>query len=297
MTQPHLTIAVGIATAGRREVLAEVIEWLGKQDTLPDEFLICPASEADVDLEGLAHYPKPIRVVPGPTGLPAQRNTLLAATQADVIVFFDDDYVPKTDFIEETRRFFQAHPRAVVATGYVLADGILGPGLSLDESLAILRADKDFDATEVLDDTYNAYGCNMALRMAPVREHALRFDEMLPFYAWLEDVDFCRQLAPHGAILKTNRLRGVHMGTKRSGRSSGRRLGYSQVANPVYLARKGTMEWQRATSQICRNIAANALKSFRAEPWIDRKGRLQGNLQALRDLLTSRISPMNITKF
>jgi hypothetical protein len=36
-------------------------------------------------------------------------------------------------------------------------------------------------------------------------------------------------------------LRGVHLGTKRSERSPGKRLGYSQIANPVYIARKETI--------------------------------------------------------
>src|SRR3546814_2466766 len=36
-----------------------------------------------------------------------------------------------------------------------------------------------------LEDVYNGYGCNMAIRMAPVREAGLLFDENLPFYGWL----------------------------------------------------------------------------------------------------------------
>ncbi|AZO77314.1 hypothetical protein B5U98_17255 [Bosea sp. Tri-39] len=40
-------------------------------------------------------------------------------------------------------------------------------------------------------------------------------------------------------------LRGVHRAVKR-GRTSGLRVGYSQIANTVYLARKGTMRRLRA---------------------------------------------------
>src|SRR5690606_25023936 len=105
-----------------------------------------------------------------------------------------------------------------------------GPGLEFEEGQQLLAADKPRQAP-LLHATFNGYGCNMAIRMAPVREHDIRFDENLPFYAWLEDVDFSRQLVPFGRIVRADQLRGVHLGTKKAGRSPGKRLGYSQVAN------------------------------------------------------------------
>ena len=46
--------------------------------------------------------------------------------------------------------------------------------------------------------TFSGYGCNMAVRLAPMREHGLRFDERLPLYGWQEDVDLSRRLAAFG---------------------------------------------------------------------------------------------------
>ena len=48
----------------------------------------------------------------------------------------------------------------------------------------------------------------------PVWGDGSRFDENLPLYGWLEDVDFCRQLARYGRIVKNIRLIGVHLGSK-----------------------------------------------------------------------------------
>src|SRR3546814_13479492 len=130
----------------------------------------------------------------------------------------------------------------------------------------------------------------MASRLAPVREAGLLFDENLPFYGWLEDVDFSRRLASQGRIVRWNLCRGVHMGVKR-GRSPGKRLGYSQIANPVYMWRKGTLTASRACAQMGRNLAANFVKIIMPEPWVDRGGRTRGHLLAPTDLLRGRTPP------
>ena len=59
----------------------------------------------------------------------------------------------------------------------------------------------------------------------------------------------------------------------RAGARSGKRLGYSQVVNPVYLTRKGTMKSGMAADLIVRNVVSNLLRSLKPEPWIDRRGR------------------------
>uniref|UniRef100_UPI00195349D0 glycosyltransferase family 2 protein n=1 Tax=Escherichia coli TaxID=562 RepID=UPI00195349D0 len=64
------------------------------------------------------------------------------------------------------------------------------------------------------------YGCNMTVRLSVIHAHGIRFDEDLPLYAWLEDVDLSRRMAPYGRIVGSATMRGVHLGSKR-GRSSG----------------------------------------------------------------------------
>ncbi|HUD33390.1 MAG TPA: glycosyltransferase [Variovorax sp.] len=292
-----LRIAIAIATAGRREVLSDTVGHLLGQTRPADELLICPARPSDLDAACLLGHPGRPSVLHGPVGLPAQRNVLLDACTADVLIFFDDDFLPCDDYVAEVEALFSSRPEVAMATGKLLADDILGPGLRHDQGLRILeRAGPNLEAFSTTA-TYNGYGCNMAVRMAAVRRHRVRFDEHLPLYAWLEDLDFSRQLVPHGEIVRFARLRGVHLGTKGAGRSPGRRLGYSQIANPIYLARKGTMRWSLARSHMARNLVANSARSLAPEAWVDRRGRLRGNVVALWDWVRGRVDPRRILEF
>ena len=85
----------------------------------------------------------------------------------------------------------------------------------------------------------------------------------------------------------------MHLGNKR-GRTSGLRLGYSQIANPVYMLRKGSLSFDYAMRQLGRNVIKNVARAAWPEPWVDRRGRLKGNFIALVDLLRGRIEPDRI---
>lgn len=290
-----MKIVVGIATAGRRDVLSATLAHLTGQSRLPDAVIVCPAEPADFDEAAAARLPLSVRRVEGRRGSCGQRNAILdAAEDADLVVFLDDDYMLARDFLAEAERLFDGRPEIVAATGAVLADGIHGPGISPDEARGILAADKG--EPEAVWPVYNAYGCNMLVRMAAVRATAARFDENLPLYGWQEDVDFCRQLAGQGEIVHSTALRGVHLGSKR-GRTSGLRFGYSQIANPIYLWRKGNMTPHKALRLMAGNVAANLIGSLREQPYVDRRGRLKGNGIALIDLMRARLNPQRILSF
>ena len=289
----RLNIAIGIATAGRREVLNATIAHLAAQSRLPDKLIVCPASPEDLDPVSLERFPGATQTVSGPRGSCAQRNAILdAAGDADMIVFFDDDFLPANSFLDVAERLFIERPDIVVATGKVLADGIHGPGIPVADGLAILAGDVPPSAA-VATTAYNAYGCNMVFRATPIRAGHVRFDETMPLYGWQEDVDFCRRLAPAGAVVHHDGLRGVHMGAKR-GRTSGVRLGYSQIANPLYLVAKGTVSWRWALNLMSRNCAANIAGSLGRQGLVDRRGRLRGNLLALADLAVRRLAPQRV---
>jgi GT2 family glycosyltransferase len=291
----RLNIVVGIATAGRREILSRAVNLLASQSRPPDRLLISRMSASDVDEAALARFPASTLVLDGATGLTAQRNKILsAANDADIVVFFDDDFFVCDSYLSNLERLFLAHPNIVAATGRVLADGASGPGLSAEEGLRILGSGSTGESdSDKFSECYGTYGCNMAFRAEPIRLHRILFDENLPFYGWQEDIDFSRQLARHGLIVKANNLQGVHLGSK-LGRTSGVRFGYSQIANPVYLIRKGTISRKRAANLMWRNIAANLVHSLSPEPWIDRRGRLKGNVLATIDLVLGRSSPRRI---
>jgi hypothetical protein len=80
----------------------------------------------------------------------------------------------------------------------------------------------------------------------------------------------------------------------KGGRQSGLRFGYSQIANPVHLIRKGSYARSRAAWLMGRNLAMNVLRALHPEAHIDRRGRLAGNFEAMRDLLRGRLAPERI---
>lgn len=292
----EMRLVLAIPSTGRAQILAETLRHIALQDRRPDLVLVSLAQPEDLDRSVCEGLPFATEVVVGPKGSSAQRNRALEILRrGDILQFLDDDFLMAPDYLRQTLRLFAEHPDIAMLTGTVLADGINGPGFDFAEGLARLAA-APRPTGDGLADTYNGYGCNMSLRADPVIEAGLRFDERLPFYAWLEDVDFGRRLVAHGRIVRAEALTGVHLGTK-TGRSRGLMLGYSQIANPIYLIRKGTMHRDRALRMIRRNFLANLARSLRPEPWVDRRGRLRGNLIALRDLLTGRIAPERVSEF
>ena len=283
-----MKLFVVVATVGRAELTARTIARLADQTRPPDGVLVVGASPEDV--AGLEARGAPLRVELAKKGSCSQRNYALDAVedQCDLIAILDDDFVPAADFLAEAEAFFAARPDVVGVNGLLLADGARGPGISFKEACRLVEGQRGRDGEQPLQ---SLYGCNMVLRSSAIR--GLRFDENLPLYGWQEDVDFTFQMQAQGKLVKVNRLVGVHMGIK-AGRTSGKRLGYSQIANPLYLLKKRTIPPKLAAKLLIKAPLANLTKSLMPEPYIDRRGRLQGNLLALGDLIAGRIDPRRI---
>jgi GT2 family glycosyltransferase len=289
-----MRIVVGIATRGRAAILNETLGELLRQRRAADEIIVAYAEEVDVD-DAPQKFPV-VRFLHSPLGLTRQRNAILdACLDSDIVVFMDDDFYLDTEYLEIIERLFVEHPHVAAATGTVVANGDQGPGMSGEEAKSLLRGVNAVGQNYEITETFNTYGCNMSFRLAPIREHEIRFDELLPLYGWAEDVDFSRRLARYGLIVKVSSAYGVHLGTK-VGRTSGIRFGYSQIANPIYLARKGTLSWRQALVSVTRLSAKNILKSLRPEPYVDRLGRLRGNLIGFADLLRGELCPSKVTR-
>ncbi len=284
-------LAIGIATVGRAAILRETLTEISRQTRQADRVIVCGTKPADV--EGAANANPAAEILLCAPGLPRQRNAILAAAaDADIVVFFDDDFLPDAGYLAEIERLMGDDPAVVLATGRVLADGIRGPGLSATEGRSILQqADAGTRGTRAV---FSGYGCNMAVRTGPMRGNNILFDERLPLYGWQEDVDLSCRLAVFGRVVQADAAFGVHLGIK-SGRGSGVRLGYSQIANPFYLARKRDgYPIDRALKHVMRNVVMNAVRSTWPERYVDRRGRLCGNLLAFRDLITGRMVPERI---
>jgi len=286
-------LVVGIATRGRTAILVETIAFLAKQERQPDKILVAYAELADVG-DAPDRFPY-VTFIQAELGLTRQRNAIISLVRdCDILLFIDDDFYLDPHYLRITERFFMENPEVVVSHGRVLADDVKGPGLTVEQAQSILAGDTGAQCEQQITPTYFAYGCNMCLRMAPIREHGLRFDETLPLYGWYEDWDFSRQLAQFGAIVHISNACGVHLSVK-VGRMAGVRMGYAQVANPIYLARKGTFPWSHVFRFIVGPCLKNLVRSLKPEAHVDRLGRFCGNLAAFRDLLTGTLSPMQIT--
>ncbi|MEI4473738.1 glycosyltransferase [Frigidibacter sp. MR17.24] len=282
-------VAVIVATRGRPAVVSDTVRHLLATQSLRPATVIISCNDP-ADAGALAALPE-VRVVTGPPGLPAQRNTGLAALPPGIetVAFFDDDFVCDPGWLAAAAQIFRDESSLVALTGEVLADGIKGAGIPFDAAVAIVAAAPPEPAIPAWTEPFSPYGCNMAYRVAAIGAH--RFDERLVLYGWLEDRDFAAGLARAGGrCARAAALRGVHMGVK-SGRVAGDRLGYSQIANPVYMLGKKTMTPAEVAGQIFRNVSSNLARAPRPEAFVDRRGRLRGNLMALGDIVRGRIDP------
>ena len=291
-----MKIGIVIATHRRANLVRELLERIRQQSRLPDEVVLSVVEQAD--LPELTKLDFPVKVLYGPPGSCRQRNKGIEhlTGRVEIVLFLDDDFWMSKYYLEEIVRLFAWDSSIMGITGQVIADGATLQGFSPSQADEMLKAYQSGhqDAHQAVVDVLDTYGCNMAFRMTGVG--SIRFDENLPLYGWQEDVDFSAQVRrQHGRLVKAKSAWGVHLGTK-MGKTSGVRFGYSQVVNPLYITRKGNMRLPYAVKLILRNILSNAAKSVLSEPYIDRRGRLWGNLRALAHLLRGRLDPTYVLR-
>ena len=283
-----MSIAVVFPTKGRPDVLYKNVTYFLQHQILQPEIVIISCTCLD-DVGDLIDIPG-IKIIIGPPGSSAQRNAAFAVIQAgiEIIVFFDDDFVAHSQWLNVAARAFRENNEIVGLTGNVIVDDIKGPGLSFFEATRVIE---NFSYSNKLQyiHPFSPYGCNMAFRLSAVSQ--IRFDERLVLYGWLEDRDFGSRVSRNGGLLvKCTTACGVHMGVKQ-GRVSGVKIGYSQIINPLYLHKKKSMTSKQVAGQIFRNLMSNIFFSIKPEPYIDRRGRLKGNLIGFLDAMRLKIDP------
>lgn len=292
MADGDMDIAVIIASTGRAAEIDDLIVCLSRQTKMPCTVILSVATATDVP----ENVPPWIEILIGEKGLTKQRNRGLEAVlhRSDIVLFYDDDFIPDQFSLAGIERLFMRYPHVVSATGTVLADGVKSGGIGFDTGYALVHEHEAGPPQAlVVNEILWAYGCNMAFRTAAVQD--LRFDENLILHGWQEDMDYVARISKRGAVVKTNAFHGVHRGVSKA-RSSGVPLGFAQIVNPAYLVRKGAMTYKKAATLMFRNFIANHGRLFWPEPFIDRRGRVLGNWHGVLHLLRGRADPKDVLR-
>ena len=288
-----LTAAVVLASAGRPELLSDALVAVSAQRgasyrgvvSVPDGRSL-PAEEAVLD---------GWQVVTGTRGLAAQRNAALDVLDGtDIVVFFDDDAVMRPDYVAQALTFFAEHPEVIGLTGRVLLDGATSGEVARDVAAAALAASTAQPYSRGWRPTRELYGCNFAVRLSAAPD--LQFDAGLPLYSWLEDHDVARRLMRLGVLAKVDDCVIVHRAAASGGRQAHKRLGYSQLMNPVHLWRKGSFPAWLMVWEIFRPTAKNVVQAVAGPHATWRRERVRGNALAFVDVLRGRVTPGRITE-
>ena len=288
-----MNTTVIICSVGRPTILHETVLGLLSQTVQPASIIISLCHEGSA-LPETGELPR-VRCIVGARGSSVQRNAAIPLVRTRYALFLDDDMELATDYIERMESLFAAHPTIVGASGGVAADGAPA-GVAIERQAAV-KSIREYSGSRECVAFKDVYGCNMFVRSDVLQVE--RFDERLPLYAWMEDLDFSLRLKRHGRIVRHQGALVAHLAV-RSGRTSDLRYGYTKIANPWYLWRKRVLSslpevivryWAKTTF-------ANLLRLFLSSGVrrLNYRKRLTGNLMAYWDLLHCRIDPQNILK-
>ena len=291
MSNSERQTTIVIPTCGRAAILHETVVALQAQTALPREILLCSGDENSI-LPETRSVPHVRVILAAKKGSAPQRNACLDKVTTPYILFLDDDVVLAANYIASMEAQFEQRPDIALADGEMAADGAhTDTGYSHDEGRKILAAYKPMGQVAPLS---SATGCCF-VRTAIAR--AVRFDERLSLYGYLEDLDFSTRAKKLAGIVRNGGTALVHLGVP-AGRTSGLRLGYSQIVNPIYLRKKsGVPGLGRLLVHFwLRFVVSNLLHSVvrKSNSRQDRPGRLRGNLLAFADLFRGRIDPERI---
>jgi GT2 family glycosyltransferase len=243
-----------------------------KQTHAPTKIIVCVPELSSVRVDTA----KLVQVIQCQRGLTVQRNVGLEAVETEYTLFLDDDIELAPDYFEVCLRIMECNRHVALIGGWAVVEDV-----SRAEALQHILCQTPVSCDWV--PATSAYGCNMFVRTQLARCEL--FDEELPLYGWLEDYDWSMRISRHGQVAWSQAAKVIHLRT-RSGRSRGDLLGYSQIANPLYLWRKGVMSLRRFLKHWAQSVAGNIRRQ--------RTRELFGNLTAFRDLILGRIHPTRI---
>lgn len=290
MSQRTSKIAVVICTSGRPEIIAETVAFINAGTLVPEEIIV-----VGVEADNIPDFKADnVRSFLTSQGLTRQRNFGAAQISSDpeLIAFVDDDLFVHPVYFENMLQVFQDHPEATLVMGHIIKNGDVSP-----QEARTLIADKTITQEDRANYTRTdaewggVYGANMVIRKSFFETE--KFDERLALYGGLEDADMGSRARRHGEVGYYFGAQCVHL-RHPGARISYRKLGFSEVMNAMYLARKGTVPWKIAiVRHLLLRPASNMAKAV-LQGERDRYERFRGNLIALFTLAQGKLQPEKI---
>jgi GT2 family glycosyltransferase len=280
--------AAVIASKGRPDVLRDTLESIWAQSRAPDQVVIVVERPDDL-LDGL-ETGKAVRVVIGDGGVTRTLNLGVAACGADIgtVSLFDDDIELAPDYLERALELFAGRPDVLMFDGQPVHAGpcdraearrsVAGAGLAGGRFCSGVPV----------------WGCNMNVRRAVFGVE--QFDEAIVLYGWLREYDFGDRVARLGLTGRHEGCVFAHLAA-RGGRISDLQYGYTQLMNPVYYRKKGTVvqSWADLVfGHFAKVIGANLLKWVTGDRSCNRLLRLRGNLLAAGAALRGVSDPRSV---
>lgn len=282
-----MTVEVIVCTKDRARELALCLGAVASQTRQPNKVLVIDASENP------AHSFQDVKVVPCRPGLTGQRNLALRMCRADVVVFIDDDAILDPQFLARIKEWFDNHPACVGVGGNIVNDPIRSKAEQVFRRLFGL-ADADGRLRRSGEANYLRHpdeptrvdvisGSNMAFRRDATK--GLRFDEELEGYGYMEDVDFCLQIADRGELWTIPQAQLEHRESPVA-RISQRQFVYQVFVNGARLFRKHKRRFGLRTTAFARRMLGRSI-AYLAVSLRSRSGEpVLGMIDAFRDLGT-----------
>ncbi len=221
--------SVIICTRNRLHDLSILLPTLAAQTIPPDELIIIDSSDEPLGalkefnlLFNAQTFPKTERIYKHTRpGLTLQRNVGITHATGDIIYFFDDDVMLRSDYLEQMNKVFAEHPEYVAGMGSIINVPPLKRGLYRAMRIFFLLprdyASGNFTASGMPTFSYGLAifkkievlgGCCMAFRARVLRAHT--FDETLTRYGYMEDVDMAARVGQEGRIFFNPRAQLEH---------------------------------------------------------------------------------------
>jgi glycosyltransferase involved in cell wall biosynthesis len=209
-------LSVLIATFNRAPVLERCLDALVDEE--PDEIVVVDDGSFDSTPDMLARR-EGVRVVRQENaGRSAARNAGIAAVRGDVVLFLDDDVLPRAGLVDRHRAFHERHPQQHEA---LLGHVTWAPELEITRHMRWLERGGPLFAYDLIEDPEDVpwkffYTANLSVK----RDFLEPFDPTLPIY---EDAELAYRLTLRGLRLRYDpEALGHHLREETPGRTERR---------------------------------------------------------------------------